>query len=105
MTLHTPGPWHYSTSEHGVIDVFADDGACHIATVDTENIDEIKYAKADARLIAAAPELLRALEQVRDFRVESRVNADGNEMLDNLAEQFEALQAVAQAAIVKAETL
>lgn len=59
---HTPGPWR--AVEHQGRDVFIWDDAGtkrgYIARVN--NYGTIKLAKANARLIAAAPELLAALE-------------------------------------------
>lgn len=57
---HTPGPWK-------VVDRFYvwtdDDVGCEVAKVCDENLDDdmLGQADADARLIAAAPELLEAL--------------------------------------------
>lgn len=55
-TTHTPGPWRRQiiapTFEHTAVETA--DGKLSIARV---------YKKADARLITAAPELLRILEQ------------------------------------------
>ena len=53
-TKHTPGPWKYITwhGQHGVHDAM-DNDVCETFGEDAE---------ANARLIAAAPELLEALE-------------------------------------------
>lgn len=62
---HTPGPWK-------VVDRFYvwtdDDVGCEVAKVCDENLDEdsLEQADADARLIAAAPELLAIAKWVRD---------------------------------------
>jgi hypothetical protein len=67
MTTHTPGPWKigYSTVRP-IIEIYrlADDrkSALTIAEIDcSQNFDE---AEANARLIAAAPDLLEALEEI-----------------------------------------
>jgi len=55
MSAHTPGPWQYGEGNDFYIErvgTAADDSAT-LAIV---------YTEADARLIAAAPELLEALE-------------------------------------------
>lgn len=81
MTSHTPGPWHLSdevnpliTNERGNVDVaqvfFYDDGT----------VGSLRPAAyADARLIAAAPDLLEALKACEsalfglgeDYRIDS----------------------------------
>jgi hypothetical protein len=68
-TQHTPGPWHIG-SGNGEGSIFAKNGRMRLETggttlyaichnVSTWNIDE---DDANARLIAAAPDLLEALE-------------------------------------------
>ena len=68
-TTHTPGPWHIG-SGNGEGSIFAENGRMRLETggttlypichnVSTWNIDE---DDANARLIAAAPDLLAALE-------------------------------------------
>lgn len=55
---HTPGPWGYD----GAFDVvMQDDVGAWIACVNFEHVDE-EQAVADARLIAAAPDMLAALK-------------------------------------------
>ena len=57
MSKHTPGPWAILSESRGAI-VTARDGCYDVAIVrDIGNEDN----KANARLIAAAPELLQAL--------------------------------------------
>jgi hypothetical protein len=86
---NTPGPWHTSRSE---VYVYAKDEH-------DEPIAEIyavngwDQAKADARLIAAAPELLEALKQIRDAEPSEDKTA---------AEDWRDLRAIARAAIAKA---
>lgn len=58
-TKHTPGPWAY---DNATGEVYRDDGdVCPmIANVYRDNTSDTQ-ADADGRLIAAAPELLKAL--------------------------------------------
>lgn len=55
MTQHTPGPWHLSYM-NGIMHISAGAKYSPVASSPTG------VAEADARLIAAAPELLEALE-------------------------------------------
>ena len=58
MTTHTPGPWNTVGLSGDRIAIVAQD-ATDVATLTHASID-------DARLIAAAPELLAALEMIRE---------------------------------------
>ena len=60
---HTPGPWEYD----GLFTIFITDSAgneWHIASI-KHHQDEV--SKANARLIAAAPELLEACQAAFDW--------------------------------------
>ncbi len=60
-TAHTPGPWAYEVDESGA-SVFMDDsdpGRAYVAEVSSQ-----PEQTANARLIAAAPDLLAALKRV-----------------------------------------
>ncbi len=71
---HTPGPWHlgslpppgwrYITDSDGdviaAVAEWCEDGTLHM---------EFKNAKSNARLIAAAPELLASLQEMASFTV------------------------------------
>jgi hypothetical protein len=66
---HTPGPWYVQELERGTQIIYANDGA----TVICEGPDSMKYptsyrawSKANARLIAAAPELARENAELRE---------------------------------------
>ncbi|WP_309382015.1 hypothetical protein [Cerasicoccus frondis] len=64
---HTPGPWTTTFGGAKQIAVIHQKGGKYIAKVDgfpLRNLDEIE---TNARLIAAAPELLEALESLQDF--------------------------------------
>ena len=58
MTKHTPGPWN------GLSGLIASEKGDHIATVWLTQDDNLE---ANARLIAAAPELLEACEAADRF--------------------------------------
>ena len=63
MSKHTPGPWR--SSGRWVVAGKGDD-AEFIAETDAPRFDFARYERAceDARLIAAAPEMLEALEDL-----------------------------------------
>ena len=76
-TKHTPGPWAYSTSQEGwsyTVNIFQADNAAP-----TDGWSDVAYIiktcageqqaiqEANARLIAAAPELLDALNAAEDL--------------------------------------
>ena len=69
---HTPGPWHTGSTIRTVI--FAPDG---YAIADAKTFHNMRQAdtKANARLIAAAPDLLQALQQL--ISGDERDRADG----------------------------
>lgn len=94
MTLHTPGPWHTSTTHSGAaVDIGAANGAnVTLVSGPTENgADEFR---ANARLIAAAPDLLAALE----FIVSPQPYSATQEWRDNVKKGREmALAAIAKA--------
>jgi len=59
---HTPGPWVVESLVDGY-DIHAPESGCFVATTsDPEMIWGAVTRKGDARLIAAAPDLLQALE-------------------------------------------
>lgn len=66
---HTPGPWHIHDYGNGVQDITAreiDGLSCRPARVFGDALDEVygPIAIANARLIAAAPNLLKALRSM-----------------------------------------
>lgn len=86
---HTQGPWSARKAAHGPIDIVAEDGR-DIVTLYGGGVDE---DKADnARLIAAAPEILEALKTANE-KLRSLL-FDGDE---------HPLVAASNAAIAKAE--
>ena len=61
MTTHTPGPWRLMNSDKEVYGAFEDDGrGWRVADLAWSTTNW----RANARLIAAAPELLAALEEM-----------------------------------------
>ncbi|ANA73641.1 hypothetical protein [Pseudomonas aeruginosa] len=92
MRKHTPGPWEYSPVRGSIalLHIYCADnkGPFHVERSDAET-------DANAKLIAAAPELLEALQHIEEYW-----NRDSNEqaMTDALWHIIE----TAQAAIAKA---
>lgn len=81
-TKHTPGPWRQSTANPNSVNKDGEKGAIGIATA--HGTDDSNYAaffpstdeaRANALLIAAAPELLEALMDARP-KVASAAAAD-----------------------------
>lgn len=62
MSGHTPGPWFTHEVKHG--DHWVGNDEADIATVEGFGPDLAAESAANARLIAAAPELLEALESL-----------------------------------------
>ncbi len=73
--MHTPGPWHYVGDglTHRQFDIHSPGvHHQHICTVNNLSVDSLwkrdaQQAEANARLIAAAPDLLAALKTVADY--------------------------------------
>jgi len=65
---HTPGPWLTQWEHDGDESIWSRDGGMHmIATCHAED-DRVIPAKANARLIAAAPDLLEAGAELQAAR-------------------------------------
>ena len=66
MNKHTPGPWHHRkairSGEFTVQDRGSSGGFAPIARIKGDKRSTLAQAEANARLIAAAPDLLDALE-------------------------------------------
>jgi hypothetical protein len=79
---HTPGPWSFSDNTNMAsgkthYTVYSnDDGYSRLVICDTPYVKNFKHHEANARLIAAAPELLEALEDVTD-QMESIMRVSG----------------------------
>jgi hypothetical protein len=96
---HTPGPW--TVDPHFLDDIMAADGL-DVATVvlTGEHCRDMPERRANARLIAAAPELLEACKEAALFMrsaIEDRVMLEGFD-----PESHHGLKMV-RAAIIKAE--
>lgn len=96
MSKHTPGPWFVNCHEHYTKYVEARIGGGLLQEVAACGpTEKQEQQEANARLIAAAPELLEALQHIEEYW-----NRDSNEqaMTDALWHIIE----TAQAAIAKA---
>ena len=101
---HTPGPWAYIQDEDGSFDVCQQGGAalttwssdvCRVYQIDGTQPEAV--AEANARLIAAAPELLDAL----DYLLTETVDQDLKHGI-TLSEGEECARVKALAVIAKA---
>ncbi|MHB0785594.1 hypothetical protein [Bradyrhizobium sp. 5.13L] len=64
---HTPGPWHASPTHNGrAFDIGAANGA-NIALVSGPDENGAEEFEANARLIAAAPKMLAALQRIAEL--------------------------------------
>ena len=73
MNKHTPGPWEYGEQEGEYVIWNPDIGT--IATTCADMADQ----EANAALIAAAPELLEALQGLMDAFIHTEGNKRGNQ--------------------------
>ena len=67
MNKHTPGPWKApkpTIGDSNCLYIGEKTGNWDICVINTTTAPTPKQAKANARLIAAAPDLLEALEQL-----------------------------------------
>lgn len=102
MSAHTPGPWKVEDDGREVV-VYAVEGSCRVASIELDNLDDRSHALRDARLIAAAPDLLAACRLLLDSeRSLGDLCAGGCRPGINQHTQGCAV-AVASAAIAKAE--
>lgn len=99
MSAHTPGPWTATrpraASNYGAMRVYVEGGGRTIATVAFMRDKTFDQSTDDARLIAAAPELLKALATLLSIASDSVEYGDWPELQDACAE--------ASAAIAKSE--
>ena len=97
---HTPGPWYVYPQSDYITAHDTDDSLFAVATVTTE-IDGLLEGdpQANARLIAAAPDLLEACRQfLAAERLADEFGVDGAETIEALIEASE----LARVAIAKA---
>lgn len=98
---HTPGPWkvlEHSWSDTSIVAKGFDHGICSLdinhATEESVEADEALMA-ANARLIAAAPDLLEALQSIAECCEEDQTARD-------YASRQTEIRGIARAAIAKA---
>ena len=93
---HTKGPWTVDV-ENGIPGIFADDGVVVCYTGEVAGIGkhfQRDNCEADARLIAAAPDLLEALSHLVDVMT---VELSGNRRSDAHTRIAKARAAIAKA--------
>ncbi|MGK9174141.1 hypothetical protein KXR87_13050 [Yokenella regensburgei] len=96
----TPGPWIASTSDRSIGPVCKDDDQSYgmiIPVAWVEFDGKPGHHQANANLIAAAPELLEALRQLREYVEDMHAAQYGHNWVDESHPMF-----LAQAAIAKA---
>jgi hypothetical protein len=104
---HTPGPWRAQLRE-GYVEQWEVDGQWEVvATGETElwiadAASHIGCDEANARLIAAAPELLEALEHLAAIAGTGLLHRQSLDK-QGMVELFEEARAAARAAIAKAK--
>lgn len=91
-TTHTPGPWaEYERTKDNSIIISGERLVCHVYNWSTpspaksfieENEQQRLECEANARLIAAAPDLLAALKDLHKNISFLRDSIEGNERLD-----------------------
>ena len=95
---HTPGPWHIGMKPGPMVYGPSGEQAADLRCGAMLPSDE---ARANLRLIAAAPELLAALEEC--ITEDGAHCASGRELTQALFRRLSAINAVASAAIAKAK--
>ena len=65
-TQHTPGPWLYAQEGVDAFGIVQPDGHSIVHLVALQNSTSASHLPANARLIAAAPDLLDALKDMLD---------------------------------------
>lgn len=71
MAGHTPGPWTVADQGPSDLYILATAPRALIGRVDTDDRADRREAEADARLIAAAPELLALVHQLIEWERET----------------------------------
>jgi hypothetical protein len=65
--MHTPGPWKRCRENRGGCEcgqVWDASGKIHVATAEYAHVQSFDEARANVRLIAAAPDMLAALKEI-----------------------------------------
>lgn len=101
MNKHTPGPWHIMKSFTGTVWAGSEDEPTIISDMSTLGD---KTAEANARLIAAAPELLAVLIEAESAMTSHNLSRkhEGHECPWDFAEGFGGCLDKVRAAIAKA---
>ena len=89
---HTPGPWTLDTSEPDGEIIVMDEQDVSIATCRKQPLDPSEWVEANAQLIAAAPDLLGALQDMVDD-MEGRFG----EIPDDCSAYHDAIKAIRKA--------
>ena len=97
MSKHTPGPWEIEGTPRRGWDIFSLGEERRYITSDPMRERAINYER-DARLMAAAPELLEALEQIVEVNGPGRIYK-----LNELGMLVSTMLSIARAAIAKAK--
>lgn len=102
MTKHTPAPWkvHNNIGKKSEIGIIADEAPCIICTMSNAK-EWPNEAEANARLIAAAPELLDALKAIKGMCNMPEVR---QAMMKHEQAYYHKTMNAARAAIQKAES-
>lgn len=106
MTKHTPGPWYISETgpRYSINAGTGGDSTRHIAMVSSyEKFEEDKEENiANSKLMAAAPDLLEALETIL-LRIDGRYDSELLVKQGYLGNTLDDIQAYARQAIAKAK--
>lgn len=107
-TKHTPGPWRIAVDSWGRTEIESDnprdnaeDGVVYVLASSIggrrhgENYEDLSEVEANAKLIAAAPDLLKALIKLHESRKSLNDSGDVGQMVEDDVE-------TARAAIEKA---
>ncbi|NSZ73300.1 hypothetical protein G6L74_06025 [Agrobacterium tumefaciens] len=103
IVKHTPGPWKAVKAAHGPIDIFDPRGR-DVVTVYGGGV-EAESQSANARLIASAPELLLALQELLEAysKPDERLCCDGRDCGCMGSTVHQQAEHYARVAIAKAE--
>jgi hypothetical protein len=102
-TLHTPGPWKHAQKgdyDTSGIGIFANNPVgipYYIATASFMGTADHRYAEANARLIAACPDLLSALEGLLKIAEKKLDQSATHEGLVNCTALMDAREALRKA--------